>query len=132
MPTTDLHGDMVRAVVNDLQQRGFQAIAAHLEGEDLPDTDRYIRISTQDWFQPDVQARNQDNRLFIYEVETEESLEAPETREKIEVLTNAAVKANGQFFLVVPEQLRDGAQRMLREMTLEWGEVIGISEGRRV
>jgi hypothetical protein len=125
------YNQMVRTIVGDLQERGFRAIAAQLEGEDLPEPDRYFQISTQHWYTPDVQARNGD-QLFIYEVETEESLGSQEAREKIEVLNNAAVKANGKFFLVVPEELRDSAQRMLREMTLEWGEVIGMSNGSPV
>ncbi len=128
---SESYNEMVRTIVGDLQERGFRAIAAHLEGEEFPEPDRYFQISTQHWYTPDVQARSGD-QLFIYEIETEESLESEETREKIEVLNNAAVKANGRFFLVVPEELRDSAQRLLREMTLEWGEVIGISNGMQV
>lgn len=132
MPANDTHRDMVLSVVHDLEARGFQAIAAHLDNESYPDTDRYAKLTGERWFHPDVQARSQDNRLFVYEVETEESLDAPETREKIEVLTNAAVKANGKFYLVVPQPLFDSAQRLLRDMNLEWGEVLGSAQGRMV
>lgn len=127
---SDMHREMVRTLVEDLQKRGFQAIAAQ-EEENFPEPDNYLQMSTQNWYRPDVQARSSDdNRLFIYEVETEESLDDPQTRGKIEALAHAALKANGRFYLVVPEVLRDGAQRVLRDMHVERGEVIGISEGR--
>lgn len=129
---TEQRGELVHTIVNDLQTRGFRDIQAEgLEAEGLPGTDGYFQISTRRWFHPDIQARSGD-RLFVYEIETEEGLDRPESRERIEVLANAASKANGKFFLVVPEELQDGAQRLLHEMHIDWGEVWGISEGRKV
>jgi hypothetical protein len=112
------YGEMIHTIVR-------------LEEEGLPATDGYFQISTQRWYHPDIQARSGD-RLFLYEVETDEGLGEPETRDRLEVLANAAAKANGQFFLVVPEDLRDSAQRLLHELHIDWGEVWGISEGRRI
>lgn len=122
------YGDLVHTILNDLQSRGFREIQAeNLASEGYSGTDGYFQISTQRWYHPDVQARS-DGRLLIYEVETEPSLEQPESRERMEVLANAAVKANGQFFLVVPEELRDSAQRLLAELHIDRAEVWGISE----
>jgi hypothetical protein len=128
----DQYGELIHSIVNDLQARGFRAIQAEgLEEEGLPGTDGYFQISTRRWYHPDIQARSGD-RLFLYEVETEEGLDRPETRDRLEVLANAAAKANGHFFLVVPEELQDSAQRLLHELHIAWGEVWGVSEGRRI
>ncbi len=124
--------DMMQTILDDLQTRDFRAIQAQeWEEAGLPGTDGYFQISTQRWFHPEIQARSGD-RLFIYEVETGDSLERQETREKIGVLAHAAAKANGKFFLVVPEAQRDGAQRLLRELHIDWAEIWGISEGRKI
>lgn len=126
------HREMVQTIVADLQTQNFRAIAADaLREQGLAETDGYFQISSQRWYHPDIQARSGD-RLFIYEVETEETLERTETREKIEVLANAASKANGRFFLVVPAPLQDSAHPLLTEMHIDWGEVWGISEQGKV
>ncbi|MBE0595765.1 MAG: hypothetical protein IH614_00685 [Desulfuromonadales bacterium] len=126
------HREMVQTIVDDLQTRNFRAIAADaLREQGLAETDGYFQISSQRWYHPDIQARSGD-RLFIYEVETEETFDLPETRDKLEVLANAASKANGRFFLVVPERLQDSAHRLLTEMHIDWGEVWGISEWGKV
>lgn len=124
--------EMMHTILDDLRARNFRAIQAQgLDEEDLPATDGYFQVSSQRWFHPDIQARSGD-QLFIYEVETEEMFDQPETREKIEVLANAAAKANGKFFLVVPEELHDGAQRLLQEMHIQRAEIWGISQGRKI
>ena len=124
--------NLVDVILSDLQQRGLHDIQAdHLEDEGYPRSDGYFQVSSQTWYHPDIQARS-DGRVFLYEVETAESFARPETREKIEALAGAARLSNGQFFLVVPEELRDGAQRLLNELHVQGGEVWGISGGRKI
>lgn len=94
IPSQERHDHMVERIAEGLRQEGFPEVrAAGLEGFDPPDpVEGHV---------PDVSATN--HHRYIYEVETEESLELEETRLQWKAFGHFARYNDTRFVIVVPQ-----------------------------
>ena len=65
------------------------------------------------YFCPDICARKAGVPIY-FEVETEDSLDSSVTRVEIECFLSHAKKAQGYFYLVVPDAIKGKAASLLR------------------
>ncbi len=107
------HTTIIEALVESLQQRGYQAIKA----EHLPAFagNRPTPIYSEEhdhYFTPDVVAER-DGRQVLFEVETPGSLDAPSTQVELRTFAAHAADNDMLYYLVVPEEIRKRAEMAL-------------------
>lgn len=107
------HNSLIEALVESLQQRGYEEIKAEHLPAFVGNRPAPIYAEEHDhYFTPDVVAEK-DGRQVLFEVETSGSLDAPSTQ--IELRTFAAHSAANDmlYYLVVPEEIRKRAEMAL-------------------
>ena len=112
---------MVEAVVSSLSSELYTAVKANILGYNTPS--KIIRPETEDGFIPDVTGRVEDF-LYIYEVETEDTISTENSKNKCLLFSDYATKHNAIFVIVVPTGCKDKALKQ----TNEWCVTVHIQE----
>lgn len=101
------HDSLVSWLVMNLEERGFQQIQAdHLEGRPRPPAiGRHV---------PDVLAYSQGEPLIVGEAKTLDNLDNEQSVQQYHDYVNSGLA----FELVVPDELREDARSLLRELGL--------------
>lgn len=109
------HEAMVRKVAKHVKQRFFRDIRVRLGGYRPPPV---FHLEGRDLV-PDVTMLGKGNRLHILEVETPDSIPAPETRAKWTTFFRQAARNSGTFWVVVPKGNGGEARRLARDLSIE-------------
>ena len=104
------HSALIEALVDSLQQRGYESIKA----EHLPtfagNRPEPIYSEAHDhYFTPDVVAEK-DGKQVLFEVETAGSLDAPSTQVELRTFASHSAANDMLYYLVVPEEIRKRAE----------------------
>jgi hypothetical protein len=100
---------MINVLVDSLEREGFKVSADHVGG-------LRRRPEPIGGFVPDIEARRGDDVRLI-EVETQSTLDAPETQEQLSRLAGAA---HGELYLAIPFDCIDGAKKLRKELDIEF------------
>lgn len=108
-----IHDDMIARLVEDLEQKGYTDIRAdHIEDYEERRPEKIYSEMAEIFLTPDVTASRGD-RCFFFEVETEDSLQVPMTREEIRTFAVNAAEHGCLLYLVVPSELQGTARTVL-------------------
>lgn len=107
------HTHLIEALVDSLQQRGYESIKAeHIPAFEGNRPEPIHSAEHDHYFIPDVIAEK-DGRRVLFEVETAGSLEAPSTRAELVTFAAYASANDMLYYLVVPEEIRKRAEMAL-------------------
>ena len=109
------HEEMLRKVAKHVRQRFYRDVRARLGGYRPPPA---FRLEDRDRV-PDVTMSGKHNRLHILEVETPDSIPAPETRAKWVTFSRQAARNRGKFWVVVPKGTGEEARLLARDLSIE-------------
>ena len=107
------HTDLIEALVDSLQQRGYESIKAeHISAFEGNRPEAIYSDVHDHYFIPDVVAEK-DGKLVLFEVETAGSLDAPSTKAELSTFAVHASANDMLYYLVVPEMIRKRAEMAL-------------------
>ena len=107
------HNNLIEALVDSLQQRGYESIKAeHLAAFEGNRPDPIHAAEHDHYFTPDVVAEK-DGQQVLFEVETAGSLDAPSTQVELRTFAVHAAANEMLYYLVVPEEIRKRAEMAL-------------------
>lgn len=110
------HDVMVHRLFLDLCAKGYEdVIPAHGNMQAAAQGEKLYSEQAEMYFCPDICAKKAGTAVY-FEVETEDSIDAPITRAELECFLSHARKMRGYFYLVVPCAIRDKATALLREI----------------
>lgn len=108
-----IHDHMIARLVEDLEQKGYTDIRAdHIDGYEERRPEKVYSDAAEVFLTPDVTASRGD-RCFLFEVETEDSLQVPMTREEIRTFAVNAAEHGCLLYLVVSSERQDAAHELL-------------------
>lgn len=110
------HDSMIEFLADSLYGRNLADVRADIPGYKRPDV--IIWPGCDKGHVPDVTAY-EDTRLFIYEVETADSINDPHTEEQWKLFTEYAKQHNAIFHVAVPPMELQTAKKRLKELNLE-------------
>ena len=100
---------MINVLVDSLERDGFTVAADHVGG-------LRAKPGLVSGIVPDIEARQGDD-IRIIEVETQSTLDLPETRDQ---LTKLASGSDGVVYLAIPFDCMEGAKRLRDELNVEF------------
>jgi len=107
------HTNLIEALVDSLQQRGYESIRAeHLQVFEGNRPDPIYSDEFDHYFIPDIVAEK-DGKKVLFEVETSGSLDAPSTKVELKTFAVFAAENDMLYYLVVPEDIRKRAEMAL-------------------
>lgn len=114
----EIHDKIISHLFKELCTKGYENVfASHIE---LPE-DKIPKIifseNSKMTFCPDLYAEK-DGALYLFEVETEDSIGWSLTKAEFECFAQHAKKCEGYFYVVVPEMIREKAESILNEIDL--------------
>ncbi len=109
------HDKMIKRLADSLISKKFRDVRA-----DHPDFPEKPAPIVTDGFPlrhvPDVTARG--IQMVIFEVETDETINDPHTREEWEIFSSYAQRNGAEFWVVVPKASMEDADRRLADLNL--------------
>ncbi len=109
------HDCMVRQAATHLQRRFYRKIRADLSG--FPRPAPVAPAAPEEVATPDLTAEGRQSHVF--EVETDDTILHPHTRQQWPLLAAHAARVGAQFWVVVPPGSRAKAEQRLQELELE-------------
>ncbi len=103
-----LHYLMINVLVDSLEKEGFTVNADHVGG-------LRKKPASVGGFTPDIEARRGED-LRLIEVETESTIDLPETQEQLTHLS----AGRGTAYLAIPFDCIEGARRLRQELDAEF------------
>lgn len=107
------HVTLINALVQSLQQRGYESIRAeHIAGFEALRPEAIYSEEHAHYFIPDVVAEK-DGKRVLFEVETAGTLDAPSAQAELTTFAIHAAKNDILYYLVVPDNIRKKAETIL-------------------
>ena len=107
------HLTLINALVENLQQRGYESIRAeHLDHFEALRPESIYSEEYGHYFIPDVIAEK-GGRKVLFEVETSGSLDVPSAQAELKTFAIYAAENNMLYYLVVPDGVRKKAEATL-------------------
>ena len=113
----DQHDDMIRQLVSHLTYNDFTEIKADVDGMTQPGPLWWPGKRLGEHI-PDAVA-SRDGRLYIFEVETEDTISIDHTGDQWSLFADHALRKNGAFIPVVPTGHIPEAQQVIKELDIE-------------
>lgn len=112
---TSVHDSMIESVMEYMRAQGFFNITANLPGIPLPE--KIYKPESGEYFIPDLIA-DRKGEGYIFDVETEDTLDDIQTAKKWKLFSAYAEKNNKVFHIVVPGGMLVKVDRLLSEHKL--------------
>ena len=114
-PSQLLHDRMIKQLADHLVTKKFRDVRA--DHPDFPEKPAPIRVNGFAFCRiPDVTAMG--IQMVLFEVETNETINDPHTREQWELFSSYAHQNGAEFWVVVPKASMEDADRRLAELGL--------------
>ncbi len=112
----NFHDEMIRTLVRDLEEKGFNDIrASHIDEYEDRRPKKINLLGSLQGYVPDIFA-TKDGLGYIFEVETPDSIGGINAEEEIKVLAASAEAEGSYLYLVVPQDCRAAAEYLIRKL----------------
>ncbi|MEJ2698542.1 MAG: hypothetical protein P8Z70_02615 [Desulfuromonadales bacterium] len=112
----NFHDEMIRTLVRDLEEKGFNDIrASHIDEYEGRRPQKITLLGSLQGYVPDIYA-TKDGLGYIFEVETPDSIGGINAEEEIKVLAASAEAEGSYLYLVVPQECKAAAEYLIRKL----------------
>lgn len=116
------HDKMVKYVADWLVEHNYQDVRADVKGFDSPE--KITWSATNKGHIPDNSAKNAQQNRFIFEVETDDSIDDSHTEDQWNLFSAFVNQHGGEFWVVVPESSIGKAEKRVSSLGVTakvWG-----------